>query len=202
MLALYLTHPQVAMDPDVPVPLWGLSEEGRRRAQAFAARGVVPHGAAIFSSSETKAVELAEIIAAVTEGPIVSDHRMGENDRSATGFLPPELFEATADRFFAEPETSVDGWERAIDAQTRIVSAVEAALAGVSSDTVVIFCGHGAVGSLLKCHVGRRAIDRAEDQGRTGGTGGGNGFVFDFANRQLHSEWTRIEDIAMGWHRG
>ena len=202
MLALYLTHPQVAMDPDVPVPLWGLSEEGRRRAQAFAARGVVPRGAAIFSSSETKAVELAEIIAAVAEGPIVSDHRMGENDRSATGFLPPELFEATADRFFAEPETSVDGWERAIDAQTRIVSAVEAALAGVSSDTVVIFCGHGAVGSLLKCHVGRRAIDRAEDQGRTGGTGGGNGFVFDFANRRLHSEWTRIEDIAMGWHRG
>ena len=202
MLALYLTHPQVAMDPDVPVPLWGLSEEGKRRAQAFAARGVVPRGAAIFSSSETKAVELAEIIAAVTEGPIVSDHRMGENDRSATGFLPPELFEATADRFFAEPETSVDGWERAIDAQARIVSAVEAALAGVSGDTVVIFCGHGAVGSLLKCHVGRRAIDRAEDQGRTGGTGGGNGFVFDFANRRLHSEWTRIEDIAMGWHRG
>lgn len=202
MLALYLTHPQVAMDPDVPVPLWGLSEEGKRRAQAFAARGVVPRGAAIFSSSETKAVELAEIIAAVTEGPIVSDHRMGENDRSATGFLPPELFEATADRFFAEPETSVDGWERAIDAQARIVSAVEAALAGVSGDTVVIFCGHGAVGSLLKCHVGRRAIDRTEDQGRTGGTGGGNGFVFDFANRRLHSEWTRIEDIAMGWHRG
>ena len=202
MLALYLTHPQVAMDPDVPVPLWGLSEEGKRRAQAFAARGVVPRGAAIFSSSETKAVELAEIIAAVTEGPIVSDHRMGENDRSATGFLPPELFEATADRFFAEPETSVDGWERAIDAQARIVSAVETAMAGVSSDTVVIFCGHGAVGSLLKCHVGRRAIDRAEDQGRTGGTGGGNGSVFDFANRRLHSEWTRIEDIAMGWHRG
>ncbi|HWU18598.1 MAG TPA: histidine phosphatase family protein [Devosia sp.] len=202
MLALYLTHPQVAMDPDVPVPLWGLSEEGKRRAQAFAARGVVPRGAAIFSSSETKAVELAEIIAAVTEGPIVSDHRMGENDRSATGFLPPELFEATADRFFAEPETSVDGWERAIDAQARIVSAVETAMAGVSSDTVVIFCGHGAVGSLLKCHVGRRTIDRAEDQGRTGGTGGGNGFVFDFANRRLHSEWTRIEDIAMGWHRG
>jgi hypothetical protein len=75
-------------------------------------------------------------------------------------------------------------------------------MAGVSRDTLVIFCGHGAVGSLLKCHVGRRAIDRAEDQGRTGGTGGGNGFVFDFTNRRLHSEWTRIEDIPIGWHRG
>jgi hypothetical protein len=87
MLALYLTHPQVAMDPDVPVPLWGLSDEGKRRAEAFAARGVVPRGAAIFSSSETKAVELAEIIAAVTEGPIVSDHLMGEK-RSQRHRLP------------------------------------------------------------------------------------------------------------------
>lgn len=202
MRALYLTHPQVAMDPNVPVPLWGLSAEGRRRAEDFAARSAVPRGATIFSSSERKAVELAEIIAAVAGGPIVSDHMMGENDRSATGFLPPELFEATADRFFAEPETSVDGWERAVDAQARIVDAVRVALAGVSQDAIVIFCGHGAVGSLLKCHVGGRSIDRAEDQGRTGGTGGGNGFVFDFARRQLHSEWTRIEDIAAGWHQG
>lgn len=201
MLALYVTHPQVRMDPNVPVPLWGLSDEGRRRAQAFAASGAVPRGAMIFSSSERKAVELAEIIAAASGGIVASEHLMGENDRSATGFLPPDLFEATADRFFAEPETSVDGWERAIDAQTRIVSAVEAALAGVPEDTNVVFCGHGAVGSLLKCHVGRRAIDRAEDQGRTGGTGGGNGFVFDLGARQLHSEWTRIEDIAAGWHQ-
>ena len=47
-----------------------------------------------------------------------------ENDRSATGYLPPDRFEAVADRFFAEPETSVLGWERAVDAQARIVACV------------------------------------------------------------------------------
>lgn len=201
MLALYVTHPQVRMDPNVPVPLWGLSEEGRRRAEAFAARGVIPSGAPIFSSSERKAVELAEIIAEVTGSVIVCEHAMGENDRSATGFLPPELFEATADRFFGQPDTSIDGWERAIDAQARIVGAVETALAGVPGDGPVVFCGHGAVGTLLKCHVAGRAISRAEDQGQTGGPGGGNGFMFDLAASQLHSEWTRIEDIAQGWHQ-
>ena len=40
-----------------------------------------------------------------------------ENDRSATGYLPPNQFEAMADRFFAEPQASVLGWERAVDAQ-------------------------------------------------------------------------------------
>jgi broad specificity phosphatase PhoE len=200
MLALYVTHPQVRMDPNVPVPLWGLSEEGRRRAEAFSARGVIPSGAPIFSSNERKAVELAEIIAAVTGSVIVCEHAMGENDRSATGFLPPELFEATADRFFGQPQSSVDGWERAIDAQARIVDAVETALAGVSGEGPVVFCGHGAVGTLLKCHIAGRAISRAEDQGHAG-PGGGNGFVFDLAASQLHSEWTRIEDIAPGWHQ-
>ena len=42
MRALYLTHPQVMIDPAIAVPHWGLSPEGRARAEAFAARGVVP----------------------------------------------------------------------------------------------------------------------------------------------------------------
>jgi hypothetical protein len=36
-------------------------------------------------------------------------HELGENDRSATGFLEPDVFETTADRFFAEPDRSIDG---------------------------------------------------------------------------------------------
>lgn len=36
-----------------------------------------------------------------------------ENDRSSTGFLPPEEFEVVADAFFAQPGVSVRGWETA-----------------------------------------------------------------------------------------
>lgn len=199
MRALYLSHPQVRIDAAVPVPLWGLSAQGRARAQAFVARGAVPRGAFVFSSRETKALELAELIAAAAGTLVLADHLMGENDRSATGFLPPVLFEETADRFFAEPENSVDGWERAIDAQARIVSTVKTALASVPADSPAIFCGHGAVGTLLKCHLGGRAISRDEDQGRRGASGGGNGFLFDFAQGQLLSDWIAMEDIAPDW---
>lgn len=199
MRALYVSHPQVQMDANVPVPLWGLSAEGRRRAAAFAASGVAPRGAMVFSSRERKALELADLVAAAAGTLVLSDHLMGENDRSATGFLPPELFEAMADRFFAEPEHSADGWERAVDAQRRIVSTVTTAMASVPPGTPAIFCGHGAVGTLLKCHVAGRPIARSEDQNRTGGTGGGNCFVFDLETRELHSEWTRLEDFAPGW---
>lgn len=199
MRALYVTHPQVSMDANVPVPLWGLSEAGRDRALAFAARNIVPKGAMIFSSRETKAIQLADILAQAAGARTVSEHEMGENDRSATGFLPPELFELTADRFFAEPRVSVDGWEKAIDAQARIVSAVGLALASVPAGTAPVFCGHGAVGTLLKCHLADRPIDRREDQSRHAHRGGGNCFVFDLEAGQLHCDWTAMEEFMPGW---
>ncbi len=199
MRALYVTHPQVEMDAQIPVPLWRLSALGRQRAEAFAARGVVPVGAMIFSSRETKAMQLADILAAAAGTPVLSDHRMGENDRSATGFLPPSLFEAMADRFFAEPAVSADGWERAVDAQQRIVDTITTALASVPADTPAVFCGHGAVGTLLKCHVGGRSIARSEDQRRLANPGGGNCFAFDLDPPRLGGEWVAMEDVAPGW---
>ena len=199
MRALYISHPQVHMDPHVPVPLWGLSPEGRRRAEALARRDIVPRGAMIFSSRERKALELAEILAERAGTLVMSDHLMGENDRSATGFLPPALFEAAADRFFAEPEASMEGWERAVDAQRRIVGTIGTALASVPADVPAVFCGHGAVGTLLKCHLAGRPIARAEDQSRHGDKGGGNCFAFDLHPRQLGGEWRAMEDFAPGW---
>jgi broad specificity phosphatase PhoE len=201
MRALYVTHPQVQIDANVPVPLWGLSQDGRLRAEAFAARGVVPDGAMIFSSSETKAMQLATILAEPIGATVVSAHTMGENDRSATGFLPPTQFEEMADRFFARPEVSAQGWERAIDAQARIVAAVKAALETVPAGVPAVFCGHGAVGTLLKCHVGRRAIARSEDQSRHAHRGGGNCFAFDLDAMKLGGEWAAMEDFAPGWFR-
>ena len=200
MQALYVTHPQVVMDANVPVPLWGLSPQGRERAEAFARSGAIPRHALIFSSRERKALELAEILAAVAGTPVLPDHLMGENDRSSTGFLPPSLFEAMADRFFAAPEVSADGWETAADAQRRIVATVTTALSSVPAGTPTIFCGHGAVGTLLKCHLGSRKISRSEDQTRTGGTGGGNCFAFDLGPPGRHTEWLAMEDFLPGWH--
>ena len=199
MKALYVSHPQVQIDAAIPIPLWALSDDGRARARAFGMSGVIPPAAMIFSSRERKALEMAEILAEYTGTLVLSDHEMGENDRTSTGFLPPALFEATADRFFAEPEKSIDGWERAIDAQERIARTVATALASVPAGTPAIFCGHGGVGTLLKCHVSGRAICREEDQGRLGHRGGGNCFSFDLDPPRLGCDWTPMEAMSPGW---
>ncbi len=193
--ALYVTHPQVVQDAAVLVPRWGLSPKGRERAERFANHRMARAATRIVSSNETKALELAEAISRVSGVQVEPGENFGENDRSSTGFVPPERFEALADAFFAEAEVSPEGWERAIDAQARIVAAFEAARADQDTDAPVLFTGHGAVGTLLKCHLGQRAISRSEDQRRIADPGGGNVFVVRLRDRKLLSDWMPMEAL-------
>ncbi len=115
---------------------------------------------------------------------------LGENDRSATGYLSKAEFEAVADQFFARPEESVRGWERAIDAQSRTIQTVDDIITMVKAPGDIAIVSHGAVGALLLCHLKGIPISRIEDQP---GDGGGNFFSFDAADRRLLSGWRRIE---------
>ncbi|MGK7870138.1 histidine phosphatase family protein [Falsiroseomonas sp. E2-1-a20] len=186
----FITHPEVAIDPAVPVPDWPLSPRGLARTRAMLARPWVAGVGAVFSSTERKATDMAAILAAHLGLGFSQAEALGENDRSATGYLVRAEFEATANEFFARPEHSVRGWERAVDAQARIVAAVEAVLAQAPPGHVAIVA-HGGVGALLLCHLKRVPISRAEDQP---GEGGGNLFTFDRASRALLHGWRRIED--------
>jgi broad specificity phosphatase PhoE len=186
----FITHPEVAIDPAVPVPDWPLSPRGLERARAMLAQPWVAGLQSVFSSTERKAVDMAAILAGHLGLGFLPMAALGENDRSATGYLKRAEFEATADQFFAQPEDSVRGWERAVDAQSRILAAMEAVLARAPAGDVAVVA-HGGVGALLLCHLKGVGISRAEDQP---GEGGGNVFTFDRASRTLLRGWRRIED--------
>ena len=189
-LLFYITHPQVNMDPAVPVPSWGLSDLGRQRAEMAAASQRFGRVTSIYSSTEQKAIELAEIIAAARGLEVQIRDGLHENDRSATGYLPAQEFEQVADQFFATPEASVRGWERAIDAQSRIVSGIEAIMAG-APDGDLIVTGHGGVGTLLYCFLSGLPISREFDQP----AGGGNFFVVDRARGKVLHDWKACEAL-------
>lgn len=188
MYALYITHPQVRIDPVVAVPDWGLSERGRERAERAASSNWSKEIGRFAASTERKAIETAQILSA-GRLPVETDHAMGENDRSATGFLPPDAFEDAANWFFAHPEESFKGWERAVDAQARIVAAVAGVLADHDPGRPIAFIGHGGVGTLLKCHLMGKPIARDGDQP----AGGGNLFAFRLADRAVTCDWTPME---------
>ncbi len=160
---LVITHPEVSIDPGIPITDWRLSETGRRRAAAFALAEAFAEVTQIWASTERKAREAAEILAAPGNLLIHLHPDLGENDRSATGFLPGAEFEAAADAFFARPDTSFRGWETAVEAQARIQRAVTA-IVGMHHDKDLAIVTHGAVGTLLWCALSKCPIDRMHDQ--------------------------------------
>ena len=121
----FITHPDVVIDPAVPVPEWPLSARGRARMQRALALPFVASVGSVWCSNERKAVDGAGVLGAHLHLPVSQLAALGENDRSSTGYLPRAEFETVADAFFAQPELSVRGWERAIDAQGRIVAAID-----------------------------------------------------------------------------
>jgi len=186
---VFTTHPDVLIDPATPVPDWTLADRGRQRMRTFLANPLLPGLRSLWSSTERKAVEAAAILGGHLGLPIATLHSLGENDRSATGYLPRAEFEATADRFFAQPADSVRGWERAIDAQARIVAAISCVIAQPPSDGDIAVVAHGGVGTLLLCHIQGCAITRAWDQPANNG---GNYFRFDIDTRTLQHGWRDI----------
>lgn len=186
----FITHPDVVISRDVPVPRWPLSERGRERMRAGLKQPWVGELKAIYCSSEQKAIDGATILGEHLSLGYEVLPDLGENDRSATGFLPPDEFERVADQFFANPHTSVRGWERALDAQSRIVRAVQYIAENDASQGAIAIVSHGAVGTLLYCHLAGKPIHRRWDQPPNGG---GNFYRFALSPREAHFWWRPID---------
>lgn len=183
---LVISHPEVVVDAQVPITDWGLNEVGRRRAAAFAASKTFANVTHIWASDERKALDTARILATPKTLQVQIDPKLGENDRSATGFLPRPQFEAAADAFFANPKVSFRGWETAVDAQRRIQHAVSAIIKAHTGDDLAIVT-HGAVATLLWCAFSKSPIDRQHDQ-----PGQGHFWRADLAMLERESGWRSI----------
>jgi broad specificity phosphatase PhoE len=192
-LLRFLTHPQVRISSEVPVPRWGLSDVGRTRAEAMARQPWITQVARIVSSGETKALETAAIIAVANGRLIEVRESLHENDRSATGYVPSDAFELLADAFFAEPTVSIRGWETAQAVQQRMVAATADLLTWCASDSNVgdvLLVGHGAAGTLLGCFLANAPISRAMDQvGGEAAPGGGNMWTYDVQKQEMVHHW-------------
>jgi broad specificity phosphatase PhoE len=186
----YLSHPQVKIDPEIPVPQWGLSDIGRARTLSLKSAQCLINTTLIVSSAETKAQETAAILADDLSLEVLVRPKSHENDRSATGFLKGKEFERTADQFFAYPEASVRGWERAVDAQARIVQEAQFVLS-IKTSGDILMIGHGGVGTLLFCHFAAIPIGRIADQP----PGGGNFWSMDASTRKVLATWQAMEGM-------
>ena len=190
VLARYITHPEVVVDATMAVDRWTLSERGLARLSRLLEAPWVEAIGRIVCSGETKARQTAGFLSDRRGLPIEVRADTGEIDRSATGFLPHHEHESCANACFAAPTVSARGWERAIDAQRRIVTALEDLFVDDQSSDVAVV-GHGGVGTLWYCYLAGVPIDRRWDQPHQG-----HYFSVDLhTGRPLHG-WRPFEQAA------
>ena len=186
----FISHPDVIIDPSISVTDWSLSDIGSRRMGEMLRLDWIKTIGSIYCSEEKKAIDGAQILSDHLQLPFVQIKELGENDRSSTGYLPATEFESVADKFFAAPSSSIRGWETAADAQARIVGAVGDIVQSEKENTSVAVISHGAVGTLLLCHLNNWRISREHDQP---GSGGGNYFSFAKETLAVNHGWIAID---------
>jgi broad specificity phosphatase PhoE len=185
----YITHPDVKIDAAVPVPQWHLNDRGRTRLWQMLEQPWVSSIGRVISSPETKALDAAGILAEHLGLTVEVRDSTGELDRSSTGFVSHERHEQLADELFTFPDRSAAGWERALDAQRRIVAALADLLVD-ENDASTAVVGHGGVGTLWYCSLSGQRIDRRHDQ-----PGQGHYFTVDVATRTVMQPWRAIDDL-------
>ncbi len=185
----FITHPEVIIDPAIPVPDWELSEKGWSRIRSFCTRPELAQVSDVYTSRERKATDCAEALRAQRQLAFKIEPRLGENDRSSTGYVEPPRFWEIVARFFDSPHESVLGWERAIDAQKRIREAVSDCVARRAGEDDICIFSHGGVGTLFLCDLMGEPISRKFGQPISGG---GCYFAFEAGTRTLLHAWRDI----------
>jgi broad specificity phosphatase PhoE len=188
-LAYFITHPDVVIDPELPVPQWHLSQRGRERMKKLLTQIWAEGIGAVYCSTEQKAIDGAKILAAHLSVGYEMVEELGETNRSATGYLPREEPATTREQLFAHPERSERGWETARDARRRIVEAVEDVMAGDRGEGNLAIVSHGGVGTFHLCHLKGRPISWEE---RQPGETGGNYYCFGADSKALVHGWRPI----------
>jgi broad specificity phosphatase PhoE len=191
-LIYYISHPEVDIDLSIPIPQWDLSELGRQRLEAMLRQPWLKSIEAIYCSNEQKAKSAARRIAAHLGLQEQVVEALGEIDRSSTGYLPRHELEPVVATLYAQPEQSVRGWERAVDAQQRTIRALEQIIAELPENTIITVVGHGGVGTLLLNFIKGTPITRTDAP-----PGQGYYYAFAWETRQLLHGWRPIDQIAL-----
>ncbi len=145
---ILVRHSAPEIDPSIPSREWHLSVEGRQRCKGLARALQAHQPTRIATSSEAKAIETGELVAAELGIPSFESTDLHEHDRSNVGFLPSEQFSASIARFYDQPTQLVFGRETAEQAYQRFAGGVADVIQQFPEDNIAIIA-HGTVISLF-----------------------------------------------------
>jgi broad specificity phosphatase PhoE len=142
-----IRHANPALRPGVPPSEWTLSEAGVLRARALADCVRPGNARAVYSSSERKAVETAQLLGDVWRLPVTQVAGLHEHERAGEPLVAAHEFDRRVRELFERPRDLVYGTETGEQARRRFDAAVTGLLAAGAEDVLVVT--HGTVITLL-----------------------------------------------------
>jgi broad specificity phosphatase PhoE len=145
---ILIKHASPQVDPNIAPERWELSEQGRSRCAALA-EAIRPYSpAVIVSSSEPKAEQTAQLVAAELRVKFEEGADLYEHDRSNVPHMSGREFISMMELLFRRPGELVLGDETADEAADRFELAVEQVLSAHPDGNAAIV-SHGTVIALL-----------------------------------------------------
>jgi broad specificity phosphatase PhoE len=137
---LYLVrHGRTQPDPTTAAALWRLSAAGRAETARLAAHPRWAEMAGFYASPEEKAIETARLLAEPHGQALTILPDLREVERGSV-FLAD--YDTAVREFFACPDETVHGWERAADAGRRVAGCLEQ-ISARAGDRPVAVVSHG-----------------------------------------------------------
>ena len=152
MTKIYLVRHAEAEPAGNDAALWPLSERGEEQVRTLAAQSFWDEVNAIVSSDEPKAFATVSPIAFERQIPLHTHSGLRELRRTPIWL---EDYEARVLDVFQRPELSIEGWERAADAQARILATLDELLLKFDGQPFAVV-SHGIVMALLLATVNDR----------------------------------------------
>lgn len=145
---ILIRHSNPEIQPTISADQWHLSDEGKERAMALGPFLTQFEITRLYSSSEPKAVETADILGAYLERHLVVFEDLHEHRRVNVGWSTKEQFDENVIATFQKPGQLVFGEETGLQAASRMNSAVSRILQLHPDETIGVV-SHGTVITLF-----------------------------------------------------
>lgn len=154
----FITHPEVIPDPAIPISMWDYTDYGWARWEKILKKLWIKEIERLYSSPQVRAVKAAQQMADSLGYNLRIREDLGPIIRPDKKFLPAEEFAAAKGQFYEFPGNSIVGWEKAIDAQKRIIVAVDTILQESQNINHIGVVSHEDMAILLLCHIKQISI--------------------------------------------
>jgi len=130
MEIVLIRHSKTKPMPNIPIPLWGLTEEGIAKAKSLANEPIIKTLDVIYSSLQTKAIETALLLAKPNNLPIKTNNALTEISSFTREFLGDSYEQAVSD-FYSDKISRIAHGETATEALTRFEQALQEIVFGL-----------------------------------------------------------------------